>query len=144
VTGPKVALHAQRQEKQLHQIANKIDCQPKQIEEKIDKLLSDQQELTSRYTKLQNSLIQAEINKAFSGNTQNVTLQGRPRKVYIYDLSDSPLNNIPFKQVVRKAKQLMPDQAWMIINDQGNYALHLGGLKISAKEFLAEHDLRGG
>lgn len=117
------------------QIAQLLDCQPKQIHEKVTKLLSEQQSLSDTIQSLTMHLVQSQLSQLSYSNHQDFT--------YIIDLSTYGWDNIPMKDLINHIKSLYPDHNRIAYTTQGQYALYAGQTK-DAKKLQNKYNLAGG
>lgn len=135
ITGPRVARYAQDQEKQLEQIAGLLDSQPKQIEEKIQKLLSEYHSLSDKYTAMQ---VQTIIQALSTYPRSQSTLFS-----YQVDLTAVGLDMLPLKTIVQTVKQLRTAENRLLGTQAWQFALYAGNTN-NAKELQSQLGLKGG
>ena len=130
VTWPKVAKYLQEKEDYLNTIAQKLDCSPSQIEQKISKL---QKQLQVSENQLQNIKI----------STLENNLKNLPKKEgqFKYIINADEFEWIDFKTVVQTARNLLND-SMIIYNKNWNFAI-VSDWSFSAKEFVKEKNLKG-
>lgn len=106
-------MHAHTLEKELQSMADKLDCQPKQLAEKLEKVLKT-------YTEQQATIEQLTTQLIGSALTQ-LTAQKMTDNVLAYDCS--PLASFAFKDIVTQAKTLRPDTNLCLYAASGSFAL---------------------
>lgn len=139
VTWPAVALHAQTLSHELLTISTKLDCQPKQLQEKLDKFLKELTHLQENHTSLQNQVIKNDLQQLSLSNNIPITWF-----TYVINISDSDLSSYEFKIVVTQAKVLRPTVNRIIYTNEGNFALSTGENGSSAKAFAQKNGLKWG
>lgn len=117
VTWPKVAMHAHTLEKELQSMADKIDCQPKQLVEKLEKVLKTYTEQQATIEQLTTQLVGTAL--------AQLTAQKMTDNVLAYDCS--PLASFAFKDIVTQAKTLRPDTNLCLYAASGSFALLFPG-----------------
>lgn len=132
VTGPKVAMHSHTLELELHSMADKLDCQPKQLAEKLEKVLKTQSEQQATIEHLTTQLIGTALAQLTANKLPNDTLA--------YDCS--ALTTFAFKDIVTQARTLRPQQNIFLYAAAGSFALLFPGGW--AKAFADTLHLKGG
>ncbi len=133
VTWPWVSNYAQSCNETLIEIANKLSCQPKQTNEKIDKLIKELDESRSNYEALETSLIWASLQGIIS-NKQDIF-------TYVVNISESTLAWFDFKATVHQAKQLRNDINRILYTKEGTFALFCWDWT-SAKQYAQSKSLK--
>lgn len=131
VTGPKVAMHAHSLEKTLQEMALKLDCQPKQLAEKLEKILKTQTEHQSTIEQLTSQLLGAALGQLQAQKTDTVL---------IYDCT--PLASFAFKDIVTQAKSQWPTDNVCLYADSWSFALLFP--QGWAKAFATAKNIKGG
>lgn len=144
VTGPRVALHGQSLRSEIISMSTKLDCQPKQVHEKLDKVLWELQIAKDKFQELKTILVKGEIVKSFTGNGHKLKMWPEQIEVFTLDITETPLKRIDFKDVVQQAKEIMHMHSWIIYNVEWNYAIHAAPDTFSAKAFVAAYKLKWG
>ncbi len=139
VTWPAVALHAQTLQNELLTLSTKLDCQPKQLQEKVDKLLKEFSHMQGDHQSLQAQIVRGILAQLCASSNKNIDWF-----TYVIDISEGGLTGYDFKIVVGQAKELWPTCNWVIYTSDGNYAIYTGEKNVSAKEFAAKHGLKWG
>ncbi len=139
VTWPAVAVHAQTLSNELLSLSTKLDCQPKQLAEKIDKLIKEHAYLQWQYEGLQAYTIQSAFKK----------ISETPNKIegfsIVLNISDnSALAATDFKLVASQAKNARTDKNWIIYTNEGNYAIGTWEKDVTAKGTLQKYGLKWG
>lgn len=130
ITWPKVAEYAMEKETYLYNIAEKLDCAPAQILEKIEKIQKESISYKNELEKLKESMIVSKIEK----------LEKTWWK-FDYIISAEDFEWIDFKTLVQKVRSTLK---WniLIYSKQWNFAIITE--TFSAKEFAKENNLRWG
>lgn len=116
VTGPHVATYAGEQELARETLAKMLDAQPKQVSEKLEKVLKEHETLKQQFESLQTWLIRQELQTlTTTHNNQHVDLS--------VDISTTPLSSYSFKEIVQQAKSLFSDKNRLLYLPDGTYAL---------------------
>lgn len=135
LTGPKVTEEIQRLEWVVARLSQLCDCQPKQVEEKLTKLLNEKTQLEQQLAGFQTAAI-AEVlydaDKQFSNTIFDP----------IINISQTSLSNSNFKEIVNQAKSLWCDKNRLLYKEDWTFALW--STTFSAKEFAKEKQLRWG
>lgn len=143
VTWTKVAEYSHTLESQISNISSLLDCQPAQLQEKLDKILKEKAHLESDHEALQGKIIcthleefhnQCELPAAWSAWGQGC----------IINTTGTDLEHHNFKEVVNTAKSRRWDRNRIIYSDEGNFAIYTGTWDMSAKEFAKNQWLKGG
>lgn len=132
VTWPKVAIQAHTLEKELHALAEKLDCQPKQLTEKLDKVLKTYTEQQATIEQLTTQLVGTALAKLSAHKIAD--------DVLAYDCT--PLATFAFKDIVTQAKTLRPTSNLCLYAASGSFALLFPGGW--AKAFADALHLKGG
>ncbi len=143
VTWTKVAEEAQLYEQRLLDLASRLDCQPKQLETKIEKILKEIKHLESDHEQLQGKLICTHLEELH----QHCELpQGWSSrwKWCIINVTWTSLEHHNFKDIINNAKSKWSDRNWIIYSLEWNFAIYVGTGDFSAKEFLKEKWLKWG
>lgn len=119
----------------MRALATKLDCQPKQLDEKLTKLLSAYETIAGEKNQLQDLLI-TNVLKTLAPNGQSTF-------TYIVDLTAYRLDEIPLRQIINHARVQRPDTNRILTTQTGQYALYAGATK-NAKELQATLGLKGG
>ncbi len=139
VTWPAVAVHAQTLTNEIQAIADKLDSQPKQLMEKLDKILKEFDQLHHAHEQLQTQFIKNElIGLSKTAPSKNKTF------AHLLNISSTPLASHDFKSVVNQAKLLWPDVDWIIATNEGNYAVSSWKEGLTAKEYTQKNGLKWG
>ena len=134
VTGTKVAAYAQELENFTYTLAEKLNCQPKQVEEKIDKVLKAYEQLQANFEQAQTLMIAQQL--------QNADTIASDEFDTVINLSHSSLKDIPLKTIVNQAKQLWPEKNWLLFTNEWNFACYKADG--TAKVFAKKHNLKWG
>lgn len=135
VTGPGVALYAQEKEQEQYTYAQLLDCTPKQLTEKIQKLINNTQQLHLQTEQLQQQIIKQCLS--------NSPILAQDEFSYCLDISTLWIEAIPFKQIALCARVCRPDQNWLIYTPDGQFALCADKTK-NAKELQQRFWLKWG
>ncbi len=139
VTWPAVAVHAQMLTHELQTLSEKLACQPKQLAEKIDKLLKEHTYVQWQYEGLQAYTIQSAFKKITATPTN---IEGFSIVLNISD--NSALASTDFKLVALQAKNARTDKNWIIYTNEGNYAIGTWEKDFTAKATLQKYGLKWG
>lgn len=131
-TWPKVAQQAHTLELELHRFATLLDCQPKQLAEKIEKILKTSAE--------QQSLIEQLTSQLLNNNLAILQAVSWADAVLIYDCT-TVANTFAFKDIIAQAKSLRPDKKICLYADSGSFAIHFPNGW--AKSWATAHTLNG-
>lgn len=129
-TWPKTLEYSSSLESTLQSIASKLDCSPKQIEERLSKTLKDFEQLSSEVESLKSWLLQWIL----SGN---LPTQGEYKLLKLVD--HGQISSIKLGDIVNVAKTW--SQSVIVISPDGGYAI-VGGS--DAKAFAQSKWLKGG
>lgn len=124
VTGPKVAKVATQLQDQKTTLASLVDAQPAQLEAKITKILAQLQEQSKQIESLNAQVALGYLNQKFPS-----WLADRIIKV-----SESPLESLPWKELVNILKSQDDARSRLLYTNQWNYALSHTEAKIIAKD----------
>lgn len=118
VTWPKVAKEYTALQSHLQHIADKLDCQPKQLDQKIDKLLEENDTLRSDNERYQHQHITHALQ----------SIQPASHKAFDYTiwLEACWLQPADIKEIIAVAKQLFSDKDRLIYAKSGVFALYRG------------------
>lgn len=131
VTWPKVAMHAHSLEKTLQDMAGKLDCQPKQLSEKLEKILKIQAESQATIEHLTSQLLWSALSQLQANKVDNM---------FIYDCT--ALSTFTFKDIVAQAKSLWPNENICLYADSWSFALLFP--HGWAKEYATTKNIKGG
>ncbi len=126
ITGPKTIEHIHDLHAQLWLLSATLDCQPKQLTEKLTKVIKDYKKLQENYESIQTQIISSQLQALFPLHYEHFT---------IFTLTKTPLENSDFKNIVNQAKQLRPEKNRLLVNSEGNFALYAGNGDFSAREY---------
>ena len=149
VTGTKVADYANDLSTQLSDISTKLDCQPAQLSQKLDKIIKDYEHIQADHASLQNQIIVTHLNKLTTDTTNALPLLAERLgegwgEGNIINTTDTDLAHHDFKEVINTAKSRRSDRNWIIYNDSGNFAIYVGTWDMSAKQFAKDQWLKWG
>lgn len=144
VTWPRVAVHAQNLRHELVLLSQKLDCQPKQLHEKLDKVLGELQMSKEKFQELKTILVRGEIVKSFTGSGKKLKMWPKEIEVFSLNISDTPLKRIDFKDVIQQTKEIMHVHSWILYTSEGNYAIYAANNSFSVKDFAQAHQLKWG
>ena len=119
VTGPKVAQTALDQQSRIEKLSTRLDCQPKQLEDKLEKIMNDFEHIKQDHESMQTQIIQNHLIEAQKSATSRETI---PTVIYIWQ--DSHLAHHDYKTTVQTAKQIRSDQDRLIYTDAWAFALY--------------------
>lgn len=135
ITGPKVYEYLEEQEKIFLDLANKLEVKPKQLSEKLEKMLKEFQELKNQNTSLQTKIISSELNSLFADFNWNSDFD---KIIKIWN--ENTLSSMNFKTVVDQARLLFKDKNIIIFNTDWNFAIFTtqwsSALEISKKLWI--------
>ena len=120
-TGPKVIEEVQQLRVQIENFGEILHCQPKQIAEKIQKLLKEYKQLQENYESIQTHIITQQLQKIKNNNI----FYDSSKKILFLDISNTRLMEFSFKTCLLQAKQLRPHQNRLLCNQEGNFALYI-------------------
>lgn len=151
VTGTKVYQHADDLNAQRSVLSSRLDCQPKQLDEKLGKVLKELEQIKDKYESLQTQLISSHLDDMINTSAKHRHLEGETTKEspsslfdYILNITNTPLASSNFKNIINQAKSKRSDKTRVIYNDAGNFAIFAGTKDFSAKNFAQQHGLKGG
>ena len=131
-TGPKVAEYALHLDNRLYTIAQELKVKPWHIEQKIEKTIKEQQNMSDTIQRLQEQQVTSVLQSITSGNNSF--------DVVVHTDKYEALASLPFKVVSQKAKDFFTEQKVCIYNTVGNFAL----LGPGSREFASKGDLKWG
>jgi len=137
ITGPKVSIKFQEQEKNQEKLAQKLWVSTKQFPDKLEKAIKEFQELQTKYTAILDQQIWQNLQKLYSNAKWN-TIFHKILKIN----KDSNLANTNFKLISQHAKNLW-NQTILIYNETWNFII-IAEESQSAKKIAKELKLRGG
>lgn len=130
ITGPKVYEYLNDQEKLIWNLAAKLDCQPKQVQEKLDKMLKEYEDWKSKIESLEIYYLA----KALPYNKQ----------IEISE-DDTVLNNvIDFKTIINWVRNNNPSKDWILIKHDWSFAICNWSWTKSAKDIAKDLWLKWG
>lgn len=135
VTWPRVTAYAQQKEHEQYAYAQLLDCSPKQLAEKIQKLLSSQHHLQQENDHLQQILIKQCLTTATPRSSQDFA--------YLLDIATLQLTHIPLKQIALCARTCRPSANWILYSSDGQFALCADKTN-NAKELQQRLWIKGG
>jgi len=118
-TWPRVTEIALQRQTRLEVLSNRLDCQPTQLEDKIEKILKDYTHIKQDHESLQTIIIQNHLQEAKKSATSREWVD-----FCIYISDESHLAHHDHKTIVNQAKQLWSDQNRLIYTDAGAFALY--------------------
>lgn len=133
ITGPKVSSYVREIETHLSLIAQKIGVPVKQMESKIDKILIETEQMKEKIEKLWSWLIQSI--PWTSKDIWSIIVDG----YWVYD-SDIASLGLSFTDCIVQLKEKFPEKTFLLVNQEGQYALFHPQAKIASKEL----GLKGG
>lgn len=136
VTWPAVADHAVQQRLFFSHLSSKLDCQPKQLEEKIDKMVKTIAIVENKYDQLQQKYFSHLIK-------QHVATQQHNELDYIVELSAYQLADEDLKSFLQVAKQERTDKNFLLISAGWWYALVCNTTESSAKNLVEKRGIKG-
>jgi len=143
VTWTQVAQYATTLDTTLLDLSKKLDCQPSQLQEKLDKILKEKEHLESDHASLQGKIICTHLDE-FQLECELPSAWSKWWKGCILNVTWTDLEHHSFKEVILAAKWKRSDRNWILYNEEGNYAIYTGTGDLSAKEFAKEQWLKGG
>lgn len=135
VTGPAVALYAHEKEQEQYSFAQLLECTPKQLTEKIQKLMSSTEQLHAQHEQLQQQIIKQHLLGSPSIQKDEFS--------YCLDITTLWIENIPLKQIAVCARVCRPEKNRLIYTPDGQFALCADASK-NAKELQQKYGLKGG
>lgn len=133
LTGLRVAAYVGQLQSQIDVLAHKVGVPTKQLEAKIDKLLTESDEMNMKIEQLSAGLVQSVVWK--SGEFGSVALDA----VWSYE-DDIASLGLSFSDAVNKIKSIAQDRSWLLVSSTGQYAL----AHKQAKQIAQELGLKGG
>lgn len=115
VTGPKVALFAQEKEQEQIARAKLLDCSPKQLTEKIQKLLTSLEEKKQQYELLQQSLVTQSLWACQEFSSDELQ--------YLANIETLWIQWIPLKQIALCARSCRAWKNRILYTSDGQFAL---------------------
>ena len=143
VTGTKVADYANTLSAQLQQLSTTLDCQPSQLENKLQKIMKDYEHIQADHAWLQGKIICTHLEE-FHNQCELPSVWSARGNWCIINTTDTDLDHHNFKDVVNTAKSRRADRNWIIYNNEWNFAIYVGTWDMSAKQFAKEQWLKGG
>lgn len=150
VTATKVAEYGNTLQEKIQKISTTLDCQPAQLEEKLDKILKEKEHLESDHASLQDQILSTHLDELawnISSSWAKPKWNGgevEGTREVVINASGTSLEHHNFKEVVNTAKSRRSDRNRIIYNDEGNFAIYTGTWDMSAKEFAKSQWLKGG
>ncbi len=141
VTGIKVAEYAQEHQQRIINISNQLDCQPSQLENKIDKILKDYNHILSDHEALEGKIICTHLEE-MNNECELPSAWSKRWKWCLINVTDTDLWHHTFKEVVNVAKSKWHDRNRIIYNNEWNFAIYIGNGEMSAKEFASSVKLK--
>ncbi len=141
VTWTSVTEQAQKSDRRLADISSRLDCQPKQLENKLEKILKEYGHLQSDHALLQWKLICTHLDE-FHNECDLPSAWSARWKGCIINVSWSSLEDHTFKEVIHHAKARWSDRNWIIYSDEGNFAIYTWTWDLSAKQFARDQGLK--
>lgn len=138
LTWPAVAEHVAQQRAFLNHLAQKLDCQPKQLEEKVDKLTKAVHTLEHTNEHLQHRYFSQLIANITSSKSTSLSWVDIVINLSTLSLNDEDLK--PFAQIIR---QQLPDQTALLYSTSGAYGICWSS-KQSAKSLMQQRKLAWG
>ena len=118
-TWPRVAEIAVSKQNRISQLSERIDCQPSQLEEKLEKILKAYAHIQQDYESLESTIIQNHLHE------EQKTADSRQWVDFcIYISDESHLAHHDYKTIVHQAKQIWSDQDRLIYTVSGAFALY--------------------
>lgn len=133
VTGPRVYQLIHEQSQTLWQLWVLLDCTPKQLTEKAEKLTREMTQLQTHYTKLQHAQLKTSLHNLPTKLYQGYTL--------INIDQDESLAQANFKDLVHLIREIWQDQELIVQSKSGNFAIISPSSQ--AKQFAQSHQLKG-
>ena len=132
VTGTKVSAYAEQKDTELLGIAMMLDCQVKQIPEKLEKVIKEYEKVKSTTISLQSKILQSYLS-----SQPWHEMKGLDTVIAVKDTMD-----IERKMRVHEANQLFSGKNRCIYNSEGSFAL--GSSSWQAKILAANIGIKGG
>jgi len=118
-TWTRVSQIATERQDRLNKLSTRLDCQPWQLEDKLEKILKDYTHIKQDHESLQTSIIQNHLQEAQKSADSREWVDFC---IYIWD--ESQLAHHDYKTIINQAKQLRSNQDWLMYNDTWAYALY--------------------
>lgn len=118
---------------QIDGLAHKVGVPAKQLEAKIEKILAESDEMSTKIEQLSAGLIKSIIWKP--GQIESVSCDA----IWSYEADIAPLG-LSFPDAVQKIKSIAQDRSWLLVSTTGQYALTHPQAKTIAKDL----GLKGG
>jgi len=141
VTWTKVVDEAQKSESRLIELSARLDCQPKQLENKLEKILGDLEHLQADHASLQWKIICTHLDE-FHQECELPSAWSARGKGCVLNISWTDLDHHSFKEVVNAAKWRRSDRNRILYTNEGNFAIYTWTWSMSAKEFAKEQGLK--
>lgn len=125
MTWPNVAFFAMDQEQATNNLAQLLDCSPKQLSEKIQKTISELQQAKQLNEQLQQHLVQQTLIQCKATQWDHFTYQ--------VNIDQVGITNIPLKQIALCARVCRPDTNRLLYTNDWQFALCADATK-NAKE----------
>lgn len=136
-TWMKVAEYAMNLKQEKINFAKRLDGTPKQIDEKLTKLLKQKELLQTENESLQASMIWWMLKDMITNNsTKSETFE------YVLNIWWTTLESQPFKTIVQHMKQTYPENIRVVYSPQWNFALYSWNKAISVKQIAREQSLK--
>lgn len=137
ITWPKVWEYATNQDIKLQELSTKLDSNPKQFEQSLEKLIK---EYDSAYAELESIKTQA-IWWSLKSLWENANNNG------IFDIiintdSDKNLKTANFKEIANNARNIFKDKDFLIYSNEWNFLINISSWKNSAREILKNNWLK--
>lgn len=143
VSGTKVVEYSTTLESQISDLSTLLDCQPKQLQDKLEKVLKEYEHIQADHAWLQGKIICTHLEE-FKNQCELPSAGSAWGKGCIINTTGTDLEHHNFKEVINTAKSRRSDRNWIIYNDGGNFAIYTGTWEMSAKDFAKEQGLKGG
>lgn len=141
VTATSVTQIAQKNQLRLRNIAARLDCQPKQLENKLEKMLKEYEHLQSDHASLQGKIICTHLEE-FHNTCELPSAWSARWNGCIINVTWTSLEHHSFKEVINTAKSRRSDRNWIIYSSEWSFAIYTGTGDFSAKQFAKEQWLR--
>lgn len=133
LTGPKVAAYVGQLQSQIDGLAHKVWVPTKQLEAKIEKILAESDEMSTKIEQLSAGLIKSIIWKL--GQIESVSCDA----IWSYE-DDIALLGLSFADAVNTIKSIAQERSWLMVSATDQYALSHKKAKVIVKEL----GLKGG